>query len=233
MKSQLNMTLIILIICLISFIMGIEQLDILSFSIANNSKISGGEIKVNQPQLPIKYKDNVEIIWDVSKSIQNKENINKITTSKNVLYSIVNRLPTNLNLGIRVFGNKDRNNTPSFFTIPLGVKNRKEIINFINKINPTGESSIRTSLLKAKQNLIKYKGSKHIILVTDGEDTGKIMPSKVIKKLTKFKIKTHIVHIGKIDKVSQLKLKSLANLGNGKYFTYFEKNKISPTINLK
>ncbi|GAB6098412.1 hypothetical protein JCM16358_02910 [Halanaerocella petrolearia] len=232
MRLKQNITLIFLITCLISFIIGVDALDILSFPTTKTS-LPGKEIKVIKPQLPIQQQDNVEIIWDVSGSMWAKvDNSNKLSISRKVIKTIVNQLPHKVKLGIRVFGSKIDKNNQSVLAIPLGRNNHKELLGLVNQVIPAGKSPIGLNLLQAKEDLISLEGTKHIILVTDGRDTGKIMPSQVINKLSRNQIKTHIIHVGRIDKIEQLKLKSLARLGHGRYFTYFESQEVIPTINL-
>ena len=59
------------------------------------------------------------------------------------------------------------------------------------------------------------------------------MPTKIVKRLSSEGIKTHIIHVGEITKINQLQLKNLAQLGNGRYFTYFEEEQVIPAINLE
>ncbi|TDX51676.1 vWA domain-containing protein [Orenia marismortui] len=231
MRLKQNLTLVILIIILLSAIFSINTLNIIT--IPTNKKVDK-EIKVNTNQRPLKYnKINVEIIWDLSGSMWGEiEEKNKINTSKKILNRIINDFPKEINIGLRVFGSKESNREGSYLAIPIKTNTKKDILNFIDQVKPLGKSPIALNLSYAGEDLKYLQGKKHILLITDGKDTGNIMPSKVINRLSKLGIKTHIIQVGKIDKYNQLKLKELSKLGNGKYFTYFEEEEIVPTINL-
>ncbi|MBM7556719.1 vWA domain-containing protein [Halanaerobacter jeridensis] len=232
MRLKQNLTLGILIIVLISGILTINMLNILSFSKEENPEF-GREIKVNNQQLNIKEDSALEIIWDVSGSMWGEiDNKNKITIAKEILEDICGELSTNVHLGLRIFGSKN-NKGNSFLVLKPAPNNNQHLLSYLAKVTPAGKSPIGVNLLLAKNDLIKFQGKKHILLITDGKDTGKMMPTKIIKKLKQAKIKTHIVHVGEINKINQLQLKTLAQLGNGKYFTYFEYQEVVPTINLE
>ena len=232
MRLKQNLTLGILIIVLISSILTINMLNILSISKEDNPEF-GREIKVNNQQLNIKEDSALEIIWDISGSMWGEiDNKNKITIAKEILQKICGELPTDVYLGLRIFGSKNNNNN-SFLVLKPAPNNNQQLLNYLSEVTPAGKSPIGVNLLLAKNDLIDFKGKKHILLITDGKDTGKTMPTKIVKGLSQENIKTHIVHVGKINKINQLQLKTLAELGNGRYFTYFEKKEVVPTINLE
>ena len=232
MRLKQNFILSMLIIILISSILTINMFNILSISKDDNPKFGRG-IKVNKQNFSRTEKNILEIIWDISGSMWGQlDNKNKITISKKILTRICTELPSNVYLGLRVFGKVDSKNN-SFLVIKPAPNNKQELLNYLADITPAGKSPLGISLLLAQSDLEKFSGKKNILVVTDGKDTGEIMPSKIIKKLAKNKIRTHILHVGKLNRINQLKLKSLAELGNGKYFTYFEEKQVIATINLE
>ena len=233
MRLKQNLILSILVIILLSSILTINMLNILSISKEDNPQF-GREIKVNNSQLNITDNSVLEIIWDVSGSMWGAvDDTNKITIAKEILEKICNQVPANVYLGLRIFGSKIANDDNSFLVLKPAPENNQRVLNYLTKVTPAGKSPIGVNLLLAKEDLKEFTGKKHILLVTDGQDTGKIMPIKIIKKLSAADIKTHIVHVGTIDKMNQLQLKALAEVGNGKYFTYFEQQQVVPTINLE
>ncbi|MGM0501440.1 MAG: vWA domain-containing protein [Bacillota bacterium] len=233
MRLKQNLILGGLIIVLISGIFLINMFNILSISKEDNPEF-GREIKVNNAKLDIKEDSVLEIIWDVSGSMWGQvDKKNKITIAKEVVKQICSQLPNNVYLGLRIFGVTDKPKSNSFLVLEPAQNNNQKILDYVNKIKPAGKSPIAVNLLLAEKDLLKFNGSKHILLITDGKDTGELMPSRIIKKMSKKNIKTHIIHIDNINKVNQLQLKNLAELGNGNYFTYFEKKQVVPTINLE
>ena len=233
MRLKQNLTLGGLIIILISGILLINMMNILSISKDDNPEF-GREIKVNNSKLNIKENSALEIIWDISGSMWAQlDNKSKITIAKETLAEICNQLPTNVYLGLRVFGSKVKTKDNSFLALALAQNNNQKLLNYLEGVKPAGKSPIGVNLLLAEKDLKDFSGQKHILLITDGKDTGKIMPSQIIKKLSQNNIKTHIIQVGEITQTNQLQLKSLAEIGNGKYFTYFEQQEVVPTINLE
>lgn len=69
-------------------------------------------------------------------------------------------------------------------------------------------------------------------MVTDGRDTGNIVPSRVADRLSKNGIYIHVLKIGAVGNQQRAVLKSIARLGGGRYFTYSERHAVVPTMNL-
>ncbi|MGM0368882.1 MAG: vWA domain-containing protein [Bacillota bacterium] len=233
MRLKQNLILGILIIILISSILAINMFNILSVTKEDNPEF-GREIKVDNPNLNIEENSALKIVLDVSNSMWGQvDNKKKINITKEILTDICNQLPTSVYLGLRSFGNQPNQAKNSFLAMELAQNNNQPLIDYLDEIKPAGKSPIGLNLLLAQKDLENFSGQKHILLVTDGKDTGKIMPTKIIEKANKLDIKTHVIQVGQLDKVKQLKLKNLAELGNGKYFTYFEEQQVVPTINLE
>jgi len=172
------------------------------------------------------YKDEevyLEIIWDASGSMWGREEgIEKILRSKDVLKTITEKAPENINIGLRIFGaRKPGDLTDSFLAVPIARENKETIENFITNIRPLGKSPIGLSLKRAKEDLEKVDGKKYIILVSDGIDNGKVPPTNVIEHLQEDEISLNIVHIGNLDdKELKEKLEKIAGSTGGKYFNY-------------
>ncbi|PRX34883.1 Ca-activated chloride channel family protein [Orenia metallireducens] len=234
MRAKQNLTLVALILILLSAIFGINTLNIISIPASKEGSAIGREIKVNTVQAPQNNKINIEIVWDASGSMWGKiEKVNKISQSKQIIRRVIKDIPENINLGLRVFGNKGSIDKASLLIVPLSENNKEITLKAIDQIKPSGKSPIGINLLLAGKDLISLPGEKHILLVTDGKDTGDIMPNKIVSELRKKGIKTHIIQVGEITHISQLQLQELAKLGDGKYFTYFEEEEVVPTMNLQ
>ncbi len=226
MRIKQNITLFFLIILLLSAILSIDRFNLVSIPLAKNKFKEGGEIKVNSRQLTTNSKINIIILWDAFE----KNKFTQEIDSKRIVNKIVKELPTEIKLGLRVLGIKNNQSV-----IPLAENNNQNLIDTIKKIksDANSEASIGANLKAAAADLTRVAGIKHIILITDGYDDGKVMPDRAIKDIEDKGIKTHIVHVGELTKINQLKLKNLAELGSGKYFSYLEEDEIVPTINLK
>jgi Ca-activated chloride channel family protein len=235
MRVKQNLTLVVLILILLSAIFGINTLNIISIPTSQEGESIGREIKVSSSQN--QQNDNIiniEIVWDASDSMWGDiEEVNKINHSKKIIRRIIKDIPKNINLGLRVFGNEGSSDEESLLIVPLSQDNKENTLKAINQVKPSGKSPIGINISLAGKDLVNLPGEKHILLVTDGRDTGNIMPNKIVSELREKGIKTHIVQVGEITKVSQLQLKELSRLGGGKYFTYFEEEEVIPTMNLQ
>ncbi|MCK8817302.1 VWA domain-containing protein [Natroniella sulfidigena] len=229
MKLQQNLILIFLIFILLSAILSLNTLNIISTSPINEENAElGREIKVNSDYIS-NNRVNVKIIWDV---ISEEEEY--IETSKEVLTTIINDFPEDVYLGMRVFGTINQITDNSLLRFPLTIDNQENLINFIKEVEPANAntSTSKLNLIKTADSLIDRQGKKHILLITNNNDNQQKELINTVEKLTRKGIRTHVIHTGNINDSNQPQLKSLAESGNGKYFTYFEKDRVVPTINL-
>jgi hypothetical protein len=107
----------------------------------------------------------------------------------------------------------------------LGPK-RVQLINELSLLKPGGFSELRFAYQKAHQMLRLGRGSKNIVIITDG----KLIPvdqSLVLKEVPlalNDGIKTFIIGVG--ENADEEFLKSIKELGNGEYFKTSERSKI-------
>ncbi len=224
MRIKHNMILLVIITCLLVAIVGIT----------NWPEDRTQEVNVNNKQAPIfSEANNIEIIWDVSGSMWGKvDNERKYLRAKKALGDIINTIPTNVSIGLRTIGSQKGSTDLTNLVVDIAKNNKQNLLNNIESLKPTGKSPIGKAMLEASDDLSNLEGNKHILLVTDGKDTGKVMPSKVANQIYNKGIRVHVLQIGINESVVNLKLQSIAQLGGGKYFTYSEKDKVVPTMNL-
>lgn len=175
----------------------------------------------------------LEVIWDASGSMWGKEyGVEKIIRSKEVLKTFASEIPSEINLGLRIFGARRIGDLKdSFLAIPLQDNERNGILNFVTNVKPLGKSPIAYSLSEAARDLQKVTGYKYILLVSDGLDNGDLPTDDVIRELKERGIILHIVHIGNIDDEDlKLDLKKMAETTGGQYFTSDNHNKVIPTL---
>lgn len=175
----------------------------------------------------------LEVIWDASGSMWGREyGVEKIIRSKEVLKNLVNEIPGQVNMGLRIFGaRKVGDLQDSFLALPLNEENNEDILNFIANVKPLGKSPIGYSLSQALNDLKTVRGKKFILLVSDGIDNGDIPPEKVLEDLKENGIALHVVHIGEMeDKNLKARLRYLASSTGGCYFTYNDKEQVIATL---
>ncbi len=176
----------------------------------------------------------LELIWDASGSMWGREEgIEKILRSKDILKTITEKAPDDINIGLRIFGaRKTGDINDSFLAVPVEKDNKKIIENFIANVRPLGKSPIGFSLQKAKEDLLNLPGKKFIILISDCIDNGHIPPESVIDDLKKGGISLHIVYIGDLADVElKNKLKEVAESTGGGFFNYKQDKEVVSVLN--
>jgi hypothetical protein len=119
---------------------------------------------------------NVELILDASNSmwgqIQGKA---KITIAKEVLDQIINGLPDEMNVGLRLYGhryglNDNRACQDTELVTPIGLINKKQLTDAVNAITPRGKTPLVYSVLEGIKDFKDLKGGT-IVLISDGVES--------------------------------------------------------------
>ncbi len=107
----------------------------------------------------------------------------------------------------------------------LGPK-RSQLITDISLLKPTGFSELRFAYQKAHEMLKITKGSKNIVIITDGKliPVDQSLTLNFVQKAYFDGIKTFIIGVG--ESADENFLMSVKELGGGEYFRTDEKNKI-------
>lgn len=176
---------------------------------------------------------NLLILMDSSRSMDetldgstSQEAEKKITVAKRVLTETVNAIPTDINLGLRVFGQSFKNDSfndcqQSVLTVPIGVRNRTAIVESVHQLKPFGLTPLAYSLMHAERDFHGLPGSHHVVLISDGTETCGGDPCTYIKRLTAMgiKMKVDIVGFGlKRDQKAKEHLNCIASSSGGKYY---------------
>ncbi len=119
---------------------------------------------------------NVELILDASNSmwgqIQGKA---KIVIAKEVLNQIINGLPDEMNVGLRLYGHRynlknSRACQDTELVAPIGPINKKQLVEAVNKITPRGKTPLVHSVLEGIKDFKELKGGT-IVLISDGVES--------------------------------------------------------------
>ncbi|MFP4047938.1 MAG: vWA domain-containing protein [Bacteroidales bacterium] len=167
---------------------------------------------------------NLVIVWDASRSMWGRvEGVEKIIKSREVLKNVIDNVPENHRLKLRIFGGinlEGGNDTP---TVTSGNSTRQKVLNQISEIKPEGKSPIGNTLLEAQENLLtKGETENHILLVTDGINNGEISIANAVQKLQEKNTTLHIIHVGKLENNRAANLREYANVTGGTYYTFFD-----------
>ena len=167
---------------------------------------------------------NVELILDASNSMWGQiQGEAKISIAKNVLEQIINGLPVEMNVGLRLYGhryplNDRRACQDTELKIPIGPIDKSSLIDIINKIQPRGKTPLVYSVLQAGNDFQDIKNGS-IILITDGIEScdGDINSiASALKKLG-IELKVHIVGFDIKEAEARAELEAIAKSTEGVY----------------
>jgi hypothetical protein len=177
---------------------------------------------------------NILVVLDCSFSMKERlgGQTQKLESAKLVLEKALARIPSDVNLGLRVFG---QGFGPSGFAmipgidcrqtallVPLGQGNRRSIIDKVRNLKPFGMTPLEYSLREAAEDdFAGVQGNKTIILITDGEDTCGGDPCRFIQELPSLGINIKVDIVGldlKRDRSARAQLHCIAEKSGGKYY---------------
>ena len=169
----------------------------------------------------------VEIILDGSGSMW--ETIGdeyKIGIIKDTLTSYLNKVPENVQIGLRVFGSRiDKDKTiddcqNTRLIQPITSLNKEEFLNLLKKINPKGKSPLAFAIKEAFKDFKETEEKKVIIAIADGPDTCQHLACKWLDNEVKksLKIPVHILGYRITTDRAHNQLYCIASKLNGQYF---------------
>lgn len=160
---------------------------------------------------------NILFIVDGSRSMLEplERGVQKMDSAKMVLQNALSRIPTDVNLGLRVFGQGANTTQPSMFGggfgglnmfsecqnsalwVPIGRGNRRSIIEKVRQIKPYGMTPLAYAIEQAATHDFRgLEGRKVIILITDGADTCNGNPCEMVARLPLYGIKLKVDVVG-------------------------------------
>ena len=163
----------------------------------------------------------VMIILDGSGSMWgNTGSQTKIKAAKDVLHQLIPSLPSEVKLGLTVYGHRQKGRCDDIeIMIPAGSDDRDLLLSKVDSISPKGKTPIADSIKMVVDELKSKENETTIILVSDGEETCNPDPCGVVKtlKATGIKFILHVVGFD-VDQAQKEELACLAEAGGGQYF---------------
>lgn len=148
----------------------------------------------------------------------------KIAAARKALGQVVDNLPAEQEVGLRVYGAKvfdagdKRACTDSQKVVDLGTDNRDDLSTAIRKYKPYGETPTGHALEQAGKDL-GNEGQRTIVLVSDGESTCDPDPCVVAAELAEDGIDLRIDVVGlDVSGKAREQLQCVAGSGNGSYY---------------
>jgi Ca-activated chloride channel family protein len=172
---------------------------------------------------------NILFLVDASYSMKEKfgSGERKMNAAKQVLESALTRIPGDVNIGLRVFGQTymgapQADCQQTALLVSLGSHNRNALIQAIRTIQPAGLTPLEFALRTcAEEDFSRVPGSKTIILISDGEESCGGDPCRFIRQLPSFGIKLKLDVVGlqlKNNRRAQEQLHCVAESSGGKYY---------------
>ncbi len=149
----------------------------------------------------------VMIILDGSGSMWgNAGSQTKIKAAKDVLHQLIPSLPSEVKLGLTVYGHRQKGRCDDIeIMMPAGSDDRDLLLSKVDSISPKGKTPIADSIKMVVDELKTKENKTTIILVSDGEETCNPDPCGVVKTLKATGIK-FILHVVGFDVDSLKKL---------------------------
>jgi Mg-chelatase subunit ChlD len=182
--------------------------------------------------------ENIEIVLDASNSMWGQlSQGSKIEIAKQVLHRVIRRMPQHTNVALRVYGNgshvKEQNCRDSELLVPLKQLDQFELLNRIHTIVPRGKTPIAYSLAYVRKDLQGARGTRVVLLITDGIESCNGDPVAAAKQLSATAgVETilHVIGYDVADDMQQRLLKEIAQAGGGAFFPADSPEQLSHAI---
>lgn len=161
----------------------------------------------------------------------------KMDAAKTALTGVVEDLPKDADVGLRVYGAKEKGGKPTKaacadtqLVAPIKPLDRPGLKKTIKGFTAKGETPIAHSLEKGLDDL-GTDGKRNIVLVSDGEESCVPDPCPVVKKLVKDGVDLQIDTVGfGVKGKARKQLQCLADAGQGTYYDAEDADELSTSL---
>ena len=162
------------------------------------------EVKAEQngkPALSISDRA-VEIVFDASNSMWGRiDGQPKISLAKHTLQSLLDWMPEDLRLALRVYGHQHtrekKNCHDSQLLVGFGDDNRSRVRQSIAGVQPRGQTPLAYSLQQISRDFGSFRGERAVVLVTDGIESCGGDPVAAARDLQRHgRIPVHVIGFG-------------------------------------
>jgi hypothetical protein len=147
----------------------------------------------------------------------------KISIAKEVLKQIIDGLPEEMNVGLRLYGHRykvedKRACQDTELIIPIGPLQRDQLIQTIEKITPKGKTPLVYSILQSPQDFINLKGGT-VVLISDGIESCEGDIKSIAPKLKEsgMELTVNIIGFGIKEEEARKQLETIAKSTGGIY----------------
>jgi ribosomal protein L14 len=187
------------------------------------SVVSTGE------KIPKAFSPRLELVLDCSGSMrERKRKIDgklKIDVAKEVMRNIIESLPDDMEVALRVYGHRIKEGRPgdcqdSQLIVPFGKLNKSRLLQQVQKIKALGTTPLAYSLENAAGDFPKGSGEKLIVLVTDGKEECGGDPAEVAQRLVRegLNVRVNVVGFALADENVKQDMRQVAEITGGYFF---------------
>lgn len=181
----------------------------------------------------------LEIVLDVSGSMKAKlGSATRWDIALQVLKEVVDSLPEDLQVGLRVYGHRHSSKSPETCTdtellVPLAPLDRERIKAAVSELRPRGETPLVHSTLQTIGDL-GATGGGSVILITDGEESckGNLKTAAAKLKASGLNLKLNIVGFTLKGRSAESQLSALARSAGGRYYGAQDDEQLSRAVKL-
>ncbi|NIO41319.1 MAG: VWA domain-containing protein [Burkholderiales bacterium] len=166
----------------------------------------------------------VALILDASNSMWGQiAGGRKIDLAKKALTSLIQDLPANSQVSLRVYGHRQpkelKDCQDSTLLVPVGPLNKAKLIEQVQAITPRGMTPLAYSLKQVLSDIGNAPGEKLVILVSDGKESCGGDPVAAVKALRAqgVDMTLEVVGLAIADAATKRQLDRIATLARGRY----------------
>ncbi len=182
---------------------------------------------------------NLVIVLDVSGSMNAKLGATtRWKTALEMMKEVVDALPDDLNVGLRVYGHRQSSKSPQTckdteLVVPIAKLDRAKILNAATRLKPRGETPLIHSSLQAVGDL-KAAGGGSVVLITDGEESCKGDAKTAAAEIatSSVDVTLNIVGFTLTGEAVEAELSALAGSTGGRYYSAKDGAELSRAVKL-
>ncbi len=182
---------------------------------------------------------NLVIVLDVSGSMNAKlGDTTRWKTALGMMKEVVEALPDDLNVGLRVYGHRQSSKSPQTckdteLVVPIAKLDRAKILKAATRLRPRGETPLIHSSLQAVGDL-QSAGGGSVILITDGEESCKGDAKQAAAEIatSSVDVTLNIIGFTLTGEAVEAELGTLAGSTGGRYYSAKDGAELSRAVKL-
>ncbi len=168
----------------------------------------------------------IELILDASGSMKQRvDGRPKIDTAKEAMGQIIQGLPDDVGVALRIYGHRIRERQPgdcqdSELVFPFGKIDKARLLERVRTVRALGTTPIAYSLQQVERDFGSAPGEKIVVLVTDGIEECRGNPAAAVSELLAkgVKVRLNIVGFALAGKTAKREMQRIAEITGGQFF---------------